>query len=195
VGRFIVLEGGEGVGKSTQAAELARHLGAVLTREPGGTALGEALRAMLLGRDHPVPVAKAETLLILAARAQHVAEVVAPALAAGRDVVCDRYSGSTLAYQGYGRGLDRHELTVLDRWATGGQEPDLVVLLDLPAEEARKRRQGAAPDRIEGEGDAFLERVRDGFRELAAASSGLWRVVDASGTVAEVAAAVREAVG
>ena len=106
VSRFIVLEGGEGVGKSTQAAALARHLGAVLTREPGGTALGEALRGLLLGSDRPAPVARAETLMMLAARAQHVAEVIEPALARGQDVVCDLYSGSTLAYQWYGRCLD-----------------------------------------------------------------------------------------
>jgi dTMP kinase len=195
VGRFIVLEGGEGVGKSTQAAALARHLGAVLTREPGGTAVGEALRNLLLSSSRPAPVARAETLLMLAARAQHVAEVIEPALAGGRDVVCDRYSGSTLAYQGYGRGLDLGELVDLDRWASGGRTPDLVILLDMPVELARRRRAGTAPDRIENEGDAFLERVQAGFRELAAASPGRWKVVDASGEVAEVAAAVRAAVG
>ncbi len=195
VGRFIVLEGGEGVGKSTQAAALARHLGAVLTREPGGTAVGEALRSLLLSSSRPAPVARAETLLMLAARAQHVAEVIEPALAGGRDVVCDRYSGSTLAYQGYGRGLDLGELVDLDRWASGGRAPDLVILLDMPVELARRRRAGTAPDRIENEGDEFLERVQAGFRELAAASPGRWKVVDASGEVAEVAAAVRAAVG
>ncbi|MGO9660224.1 MAG: dTMP kinase [Acidimicrobiales bacterium] len=195
MGRFIVLEGGEGVGKSTQAATLARHLGAVLTREPGGTALGEALRGLLLGSAGPAPVARAETLLMLAARAQHVAEVIEPALARGEDVVCDRYSGSTLAYQGYGRGLDPGELSDLDRWASGGRTPDLVILLDMNVEQARQRRTGSVPDRIEGEGDEFLARVQAGFRELAAASPGRWKVVDASGDVAEVAAAVRAAVG
>ena len=194
VSRFIVLEGGEGVGKSTQAAALARHLGAVLTREPGGTALGEALRGLLLGSDRPAPVARAETLMMLAARAQHVAEVIEPALARGQDVVCDRYSGSTLAYQGYGRGLDLGEIAELDRWASGGRAPDLVILLDMPAEGARQRRAGSTPDRIEGEGDEFLGRVQAGFRELAVAAPGRWKVVDASGEVGEVAAAVREAV-
>ena len=189
-----MLEGGEGVGKSTQAAALARHLGAVLTREPGGTALGEALRDLLLGPARPAPVARAETLLMLAARAQHVAEVIEPALARGEDVVCDRYSGSTLAYQGYGRGLELGDLNDLDRWASGGRAPDLVILLDLPVERARRRRAGSAPDRIEGEGEEFLERVQAGFRELAAAAPGRWKVVDASGDVAEVAAAVRAAV-
>ena len=194
MGRFIVLEGGEGVGKSTQAAALARHLGAVLTREPGGTAVGEALRSLLLGSSGPAPVARAETLLMLAARAQHVAEVIEPALACGQDVVCDRYSGSTLAYQGYGRGLDLRQLRQLDRWASGGRGPDLVILLDLPVELARRRREGTTPDRIEGEGDEFLARVQAGFRALAAASPERWKVVDASGGVAEVEAAVRAAV-
>jgi dTMP kinase len=189
------LEGGEGVGKSTQAAVLARHLGAVLTREPGGTALGESLRNLLLGSSGPAPVARAEALLMLAARAQHVTEVIEPALARGDDVVCDRYSGSTLAYQGYGRGLEVSELSRLDRWATGGRAPDLVILLDLPVASARRRRAGTTPDRIEEEGDEFLERVQAGFRELAAAAPDQWRVVDASGDVAEVAAAVRAAVG
>ncbi len=194
MGRFIVLEGGEGVGKSTQAAALARHLGAVLTREPGGTAVGEALRSLLLGSSGPAPVARAETLLMLAARAQHVAEVIEPALARGQDVVCDRYSGSTLAYQGYGRGLDLGQLRHLDQWASGGRGPDLVILLDLPVELARRRREGSTPDRIEGEGYEFLARVQAGFRALAAASPERWKVVDASGGVAEVEAAVRAAV-
>jgi dTMP kinase len=195
MGRFIVLEGGEGVGKSTQAAALARSLGAVLTREPGGTALGETLRSILLGPGSPAPVARAETLLMLAARAQHVAEVIEPALARGDDVVCDRYSGSTFAYQGYGRGLDLGEIADLDRWASGGRAPDIVVLLDMPAERAQTRRAGTAPDRIEAQGARFLARVQAGFRELAAADPGRWKVVDASGDVAEVEAAVRAAVG
>jgi dTMP kinase len=120
--------------------------------------------------------------------------VIEPALARGEDVVCDRYSGSTLAYQGYGRGLDLGELSDLDHWASGGRAPDVVILLDLPVERARQRRAGTAPDRIEGEGDEFLERVQAGFRKLAAASPGRWKVVDASGDVAEVAAAVRAVV-
>ena len=166
MGRFIVLEGGEAAGKSTQATRLAEHLGAVLTREPGGTAVGEALRRLLLDPSRPGPVARAETLLMLAARAQHVAEVIDPALARGDDVVCDRYSGSTLAYQGYGRGLDVSELCRLDRWASGDRVPDLVVLLDVPVEVARERRRSSPRDRFEAEGDEFLERVREGFRQL-----------------------------
>lgn len=182
------------MGKSTQASLLAEHLGAVLTREPGGTALGEALRPLLLGRDAPGPGPRAETLLLLSARAQHVSEVIEPALARGRDVVCDRYSGSTLAYQGFGRGLDRAELARMDEWATGGRRADVIVLLDLDVEQALARRDGAR-DRIESEGPDFLRRVHDGFRALAAADPGRWRVVDAAGPVEEVAGRVRAAVG
>jgi dTMP kinase len=131
---------------------------------------------------------------MLAARAQHVAEVIEPALARGDDVVCDRYSGSTLAYQGYGRGLDVTELRELDSWANGHRVPDLVVLLDLPVEIARERLAGGRRDRIESEGDDFLMRVHEGFRLVAAQEPLRWRVVDASGTVEEVAALVRKAI-
>ena len=186
VGRFIVFEGGEAVGKSTQASLLAERLGALLTREPGGSAVGEALRRLLL--DLPlVPVPEAEALLMLAARAQHVAEVIEPALARGADVVCDRYSASTLAYQGYGRGLAVGELQELDDWATGHLAPDLIILLDLPLEVARRRLHSATLDRIEAGGDEFLERAQAGFRQLAAADPARWRVVDAGGSVDEVA--------
>jgi dTMP kinase len=194
VGRFIVLEGGEAVGKSTQAALLAQRLGAVLTREPGGTAVGEALRRLLL--DLPLaPVPKAEALLMLAARAQHVAEVIEPALVRGADVVCDRYSGSTLAYQGYGRGLPLAELEEMNGWATGHRAPDVIVLLELPLEVARQRLGAATLDRIEAEGAEFLQRAQAGFRQLAAADPLRWQVVDASGTVEDVAERVWKAVG
>jgi dTMP kinase len=192
MGRFIVLEGGEAAGKSTQAALLAGRLSAVLTREPGGTAVGEALRRLLLDRQL-APVPKAEVLLILAARAQHVAEVIEPALARGDDVVCDRYSGSTLAYQGYGRGLPLAELQEVNNWATGHRAPDIVVLLDLPVTMARQRLRLSSPDRIEAESDSFLERVREGFCQLAATDPQHWRVVDATGAIDEVAERVWEA--
>lgn len=192
--RFIALEGGEAAGKSTQAALLAQHLGAVLTREPGGTELGEALRRILLDPGLPPPVARAEALLMLAARAQHVAEVIEPALARGQDVVCDRFSGSTLAYQGYGRGLDVAELAALDRWATAGREPDVVVLLAVPAPVARRRRDGGG-DRFEEEDCEFRRRVEDGFAALAAAHPERWRTVDGTRSIEEVARAVRAAVG
>ena len=137
--RFIVFEGGEGTGKSTQAALLAQRLGATLTHEPGGTELGAHLREVLLSERTRRLDDRAEALLMAADRAQHVAEVVRPALAAGRHVVCDRYIGSTLAYQGYGRGLPVVELRRLSSWAAGDLWPDLIVLLDVPREVARRR--------------------------------------------------------
>ena len=188
-----MFEGGEAVGKSTQAALLADRLGALLTREPGGTAVGEALRRLLL--DLPLaPVPKAEALLMLAARAQHVAEVIDPALARGEDVVCDRYSGSTLAYQGFGRGLSLDELQEMNSWATAGRAPDVVVLLDLPVADARQRLSSSRLDRIEAAGDEFLDRAQAGFRHLAAADPLRWRVVDAAGSVEDVAERVWKAV-
>jgi dTMP kinase len=189
------LEGGEGTGKSTQAELLAEHLGAILTREPGGTPVGEQIRSLLLDPASSDVSVRSEVLLMLAARAQHVEEVVAPALAAGRDVVCDRFSGSTLAYQGYGRGLDVEELAGLSRWASGGLEPDVVVLLQVGSAETRKRTQvRAVMDRIEREGDDFFARVMAGYSALAGADASRWTVVDGSGSVEEVAARVQAAV-
>lgn len=190
--RLIALEGGEACGKSTQAALLASRLGALLTREPGGTAVGERVRAVLLDRSVAGLDARAEALLMAAARAQHVSEVVVPTLQAGQDVVTDRFSHSSLAYQGYGRGLPLDEVRRLSDWATGGLWPDVVVLLDLPAEEAEARR--GRPDRFEAESREFHRRVEAGFRQLAASEPDRWRVVDASGTVEEVAARVWDAV-
>ena len=191
-GRLISFEGGEACGKSTQAGLLARRLGAVLTREPGGTAVGERVRSLLLDPAAGALDPRAEALLMAAARAQHVSEVVAPALSDGRDVVSDRFSHSLLAYQGYGRGLALAELRELTHWATSGLWPDLVVLLDLPASTALARR--GSPDRFEGEAPDFHERVVAGFRAMATADPGHWRVVDASGTVDEVAERVWAAV-
>ena len=177
---------------------LAASLGAVLTREPGGTAAGEHIRALLLDPSLPAVVGRAETLLMLAARAQHVDEVIRPALAAGRDVVCDRFSGSTIAYQGYGRGLDPAELASLSSWAAGGLEPDLVLLLRVDAPTARARAGGrdggAGRDRIEAEPAAFFDRIDAGFLALAAADPRRWRVIDGAGTVEEVAERVAAAV-
>jgi dTMP kinase len=180
-GRFIAFEGGEGCGKSTQAARLAARLGAVLTREPGGTPIGAGLRAVLLD---PATVGldpRAEALLMAADRAQHVAEIVRPALDAGRDVVTDRYAYSSLAYQGYGRGLDLAGVRSLSAWATGDLWPDLVVLLDVPAEVAAERL-GRSLDRFEAEGGGFHQRVVDGFRALAEADPSRWVVIDGSTT-------------
>ena len=190
-----MFEGADASGKSTQAELLASRLGALLTREPGGTPLGERIRRLLLDEAAPAPNDRAEVMLMLAARAQHVAEVIEPALEGGRDVVCDRFSGSTLAYQGYGRGLDPGELRRMSSWAAGGVEPDVVVLLRVEAGVADSRRSGrGTADRIEGEGKDFASRVADGFAAQAAEDPGRWRVVDGSGSIDDVAARVWEAV-
>lgn len=191
-GRLIVLEGGEGSGKSTQAAMLATRLGAVLTREPGGTEVGRRIRALVLDPEIGPVDPRAEALVMLADRAQHVAEVVQPALDRGDDVVSDRFSGSTLAYQGYARGLDVGELAGLSAWATRGLEPDLVILLDVPAD-AAVARLGRDLDRMEQAGTDFHLRVTDGYRALAAADPGRWVVVDGTGAVDAVAARVSAA--
>ena len=188
--RLIVFEGGEGTGKSTQAALLASRLGAVLTREPGGTAVGARIRAMVLDAGLTSPLdSRAEALLMAADRAQHVAEVIRPALARGQDVVSDRFVGSTLAYQGFARGLDVDELAGISAWATGGVSADVVILLDVDPAVAEGRRCGA-PDRLEAAGDEFHRKVGEGYRALAAADPERWVVVDGSGTVEEVAARV-----
>jgi dTMP kinase len=185
---LIAFEGGEGIGKSTQAQRLARHLDAVLTREPGGTDVGERVRALLLDRDVRHLDARAEALLMAAARAHHVATVIRPALDSGRDVVTDRYSHSSLAYQGYGRGLDVGRLRDLSSWATDELWPDLVVLLDVPAVEAAARRRtiGHLPDRLEAEADDFHRRVVEGFRAMAAEDPDRWLVVDGTGEADDV---------
>ncbi len=185
--RFLVFEGGEGSGKSTQAARLAARLGAVLTHEPGGTSVGARIRSLVLdaGGVGTALDVRAEALLMAADRAQHVAEVIRPALARGDDVVSDRFTGSTLAYQGFARGLSVDELARLSAWAAGGLAPDVVILLAVTAEVAASRRK-AVPDRMEAAGDDFHRRVAEGYRSLAAADPARWRVVDGSGSVEDV---------
>ncbi len=194
-GRFVALEGGEGSGKSTQARLLAASTGALLTREPGGTKLGGELRRLLLDPAAGVIDARAEALLMAADRAQHIAEVVRPALEKGEHVVSDRSALSFLAYQGAGRGLPMEELRRVSDWASAGLWPDLVVLIDVPPEVARARRaaNGQRLDRLEAESDDFHERVRAGFAALAPAESDRWVVVDGTGTPGEVAARVSAA--
>jgi dTMP kinase len=192
-GHLIALEGGEGSGKSTQAARLAGEIGAVLTREPGGTELGDRIRALLLEGDPTKISPMSELLLIGAARAEHVREVVLPALEAGRDVVSDRFSASSLAYQGYGRGLDLDLVALVSGIATNGLEPDLNVLLDVPPDVADTRLHRSL-DRIEQAGEEFHTRVRDGFRRLAESDPEHWVVIDGSGPKSEVAGRVLESV-
>lgn len=189
-GFFIAFEGADATGKSTQARLLAVHLGAVLTREPGGTSVGERIRDLLLDPMSVELDVRAEALLLAAARAQHVAEVIRPSLASDRVVVSERFTPSSLAYQAYGRGLALEEVTELSSWATHGLWPDLIVLLDLPLE-AMVARLGAQRDRIEAEADGFHKRVLEGYRLLAAADPARWVVVDAQGTVDDVAGQVR----
>ena len=202
-GRFVVLEGIDGCGKSTQLQALAAWLpgsgllapGAEvqLTREPGGTALGQALRELLL---HPpggaAPETTAELLLYAADRAQHVQQVIEPALAAGHWVLSDRFSGSTAAYQGFGRGLPLPLIDQLEQIATGGLQPDLTLWLDLPLADACRRRDHRPADRIESAGDGFLARVHAGFVQLAAQRG--WHAIAAAGAVQEVAASCQRVV-
>jgi dTMP kinase len=203
---FITFEGPEGSGKTTQLVQLAAWLRAagqdvLTTREPGGTAIGDRVRAILLDPDCGEMRAEAEVLLFSAARAQHVGQVIRPYLARGGVVLCDRYADSTLAYQGYGRGLDLATLGVITAFATGGLRPDLVVYLDIDAEAGLRRKQQHAADdasqwnRMEQETLAYHQRVRAGYLEMAAAEPGRWLLVDASQAVDAVQAAVRERMG
>jgi dTMP kinase len=189
-GRLIALEGIDGCGKSTQARLLADRLDAVLTFEPGSTPLGASLRTLLLGQGE-IPISdRAEALLMAADRAQHVSEIISPTLVTGRWVVTDRFSASTLAYQGYGRDLDRSTLDELVAWATGGIAPDVTVLVDVPPDLAAARRVGSDQDRFESQGLAFQERVAAGYRRLADEDAERWLVVDGAGPVDDVAARV-----
>lgn len=190
-GVFIAFEGGEASGKSTQAQILADRLDALLTREPGGTALGEAIRGLLLDPAQTSMGDRAEALLFAAARAQHVAEVIAPALDAGRHVVTDRFAGSSLAYQAFGRGLPLDEVRALSEFAIDGLWPDLTLLLVVP-EAVAVARMGEL-DRMEEVGPDFHRRVADGFAALADSEPG-WVQIDAEGTVEQVAARVAHAV-
>jgi dTMP kinase len=185
-GTFITLEGPDGSGKTSQAARLAaalreRGYDVVLTREPGGTALGERVRDIVLTRGREPIAPQTDALLFNAARAQHVVEVIEPNLAAGRMVVCARYADSTMAYQGYGGGVPLDELRAVIRVATGGRTPDLTILLDVPVEVGLRRKSPHDVEtRFETAFDvAFHERVRAGFLEMARADPRRWVVVEA----------------
>jgi dTMP kinase len=192
-GRFIAFEGGEGTGKSTQAARLADRLGALLTFEPGDTPLGAKVRSLLLFAGDLSIGPRAEALLMAADRAQHVADVVRPALEVGRTVVTDRYTGSSVAYQGYGRRLPPLEVEALSAWATDELRPDLVLLLLVPPS-VSAARTGGARDRLEEAGDDFHARVQDGFLAQAVADPERWAVIDGTRSPDEVAAAIWDVV-
>ena len=193
-GRYIALEGAEGAGKSTHAARLATYLDAVLTRETGGTDIGARIRAILHDTSLTHLSHRAEALLIAADRAQHIDEIVAPALAAGRHVVSDRSVYSTLAYQGYGRCLPMAEIRQVNQWALHSWWPDLVVLIDTPTDVLERRMRGRQLDRFEREDDDFHARVREGFREMAAADPQHWVVIDGAAGMEDVGANIRRAV-
>lgn len=198
-GRFITLEGVEGAGKSTQLDVLAQALAArglrvLTTREPGGTALGEELRRVLLTPRDGGMARDAELLLMFAARAEHLERVIRPALARGEWVLCDRFTDATYAYQGGGRGVARERIAALEDWVQGGLRPDLTLVLDLPVTQglARAGRRGAA-DRFEAETLGFFERVRTVYRERAAAQPARYAVIDAAQSVEAVQARLLDA--
>ncbi|MDA9587343.1 dTMP kinase [bacterium] len=200
-GRFIVLDGIDGCGKSTQIRHLAEWLpvsglmpstaGLICTREPGGTPLGQSIRDLLLHTEaDQVPSVTAELLLYAADRAQHVDTVIRPALLRGDWVLSDRFAGSTLAYQGYGRGLDHQLIMRLESIATTGLVPDLTACLMVPVEVSLQRRHGEKEDRIEAEGRAFLHRVADGFAVLA--EQRHWCQLDAQQSVSQLSQALEQ---
>ena len=194
-GAFITVEGGEGVGKTTSLAALESHLKSrgidvLLTREPGGTTLGEAIRSWILDGDHGQLGADVEALLMFAARAQHLDELIRPAVERGTWVVCDRFTDATLAYQGGGRGADRSFLEALARGVQRGFVPDLTLLLDAPVEVGMARIADRPHDHFEREEAAFFGRVRSTYLELAAAEPERIRVIDASAPQPTVLAAI-----
>lgn len=199
LGKFITIEGGEGVGKSTNADLIqsvleSRGCEVVVTREPGGTALGEALRSILLSADIESPVAMAELLIIFAARAQHLTTVIEPALAAGKWVLCDRFTDATYAYQGWGRNIDQRAIASLEQLVQGARRPDLTVLLDMdPSLGLARAKERAELDRFEQEELAFFNRVREGYLARAKEEPARWLIVDASKTLDEVTTVIGQA--
>ena len=193
-GKYIALEGSEGCGKSTQAAWLAADLDAVLTREQGGTPIGGLIRSILLDPANTALDHRAEALLNAADRAQHIGQLIAPALAAGRHVVSDRSVYSTLAYQGYGRRLPLDEIRSINDWAIRGHWPDLAILIEVDTATLDERMKARTKDRFERETKRFHDRVRKGFAQLAAAEPERFVVIDGNATAAVVRRRIRTAV-
>lgn len=191
-GLFITLEGGEGAGKSTNLVFIRQWLlhqgrAVVVTREPGGTELGERVRDILLHSKQFHITPESEMLLMFAARSEHLAKVIRPALAAGKVVLCDRFTDATYAYQGGGRGLAMERITVIENWVQGDLRPDLTLLFDVPVEAGRERAgQRGEPDRFEREGDDFFSQVRKTYLERASEEPARMRVIDASRTLEQV---------
>ncbi len=201
---FITFEGLDGSGKSTHLERAARWLEEagvphLVTREPGGTRIGNAIRKIFLDREHGHMDGTVELLLVFAARRQHLGEVVEPALTAGRHVLCDRFTDSTVAYQGSGRGVEAARIEEVDRLATGGRRPDRTLLFDLPPELARRRshsgyrRRSGTSNRLDAESVEFYRRVREGYLEQARREPERFRVIDSSADIAGTEHAVRAA--
>ena len=196
---FITIEGGDGCGKTTQADILYKKLidsnfPAIRIAEPGGTPLGDELRNLLKRKWNGNIAAESELLLFNASRKQLVAEVILPALKKDITVVCDRFSDSTVAYQGYGRGLDLSTTETINRFATGGIKPDLTILLDMPVSEALGRKQGKEDDRFDSDDIAFHDRIRQGFLALARKEAKRWVVINATQSVEQISTCIWEEV-
>ena len=196
-GKFITIEGQDGAGKSTNVAVIEEFLTSkgidfVRSREPGGTPFGETLREVLLNSGDDKIGDKAELLLVFAARAQHIEQVIEPALAQGQWVLCDRFTDATYAYQGYGRGLDLSFVELLEASVQGSLRPDLTILLDLPVEVGESRAgQRSSPDRFEAQKQTFKQQVRDGYLQLATQQPNRIKVIDASVDIASVAKSIK----
>ena len=188
---YIALEGLEGCGKSTHAKRLGEHLNAVITREPGGTRIGTLLRAILADPENVDLDRRTEALLMAADRAQHMAEVIQPALDRGQHVVSDRSIYSTLAYQGYGRQLGTEALLSISTWALNDRLPDMVIYIDVPTDVLNARLAKRDLDRFEREGAEFFARIAQGFRELRAADPDRWVIIDGTVPKDDVEAAIR----
>jgi dTMP kinase len=199
-GKFITVEGIEGAGKTTcmqVVTEVIEHQGinAIHTREPGGTDLGEDLRSLLLGHKHTDMSDDAELLMMFAARAEHIAQKIQPALDDGKWVLCDRFTDATYAYQGYGRRIPLEKIAGLENWVQGELRPDLTLLMDLPVEVGMERAgKRSAPDRFESEAWDFFERIRQGYLSIAAEQPSRVKVIDASQDLPDVQAQVRVAI-
>jgi dTMP kinase len=199
-GKFITLEGIDGAGKSTHLTWLAdffrtRGVRAIVTREPGGTELGEKLRGLLLDKKQAMHL-ETEALLMFAARSEHLDKVIVPALARGEWVVCDRFTDATFAYQGSGRGVDWARLRILEQWVQGALQPDLTLLFDIAPEVGRQRAGSIkTPDRFEQEQNDFFQRVRDGYLRRAQENAARMRVIDAAADVEEIRRKLLEIVG
>ncbi|WP_428604531.1 dTMP kinase [Sedimenticola sp.] len=200
-GKFITVEGGEGAGKSSNLAfirDLLEQSGieVVFTREPGGTALGEDIRDLLLGHKHTGMARDTELLLMFAARAEHLARIILPALNAGKWVLCDRFTDASYAYQGGGRGIDMSRIGALETWVQQGLKPDLTLLLDLPIETGLDRAgQRSEPDRFEVEQRAFFERVRATYLDIAQAETQRVHIVDAAVPLTQVQQQIEQVIG